>query len=176
MKPGFLIISAVAFFFSLSFSCNEGNYNTKNVNTNGSSPSPSVTIKKTPNPERLIEIILELQDEYVGESFGTEADEGFTDDELNDFKNNGILNKIEKRLREDKNFTAVAEAIKNISPDKQQELLDKARKTYKQTWRQLELNPKRDSKEDLLKGQTDAGQEAEKMIAQKVVHLVNEML
>jgi hypothetical protein len=71
-------------------------------------------------------------------------------------------------LRKDKEFTNVVLALKASPPHEQQKLLDAALNTRRPTWAELGRIDRQ--------GQTEAGQEAEKMIAEAIVNLVKELL
>lgn len=142
------------------------------VDASSTLPPPSSKVK----PERLIDIIKQLQMEYVGESFGLESGQCFTDVDFNKFIRVKKTAEIVERLRNDRDFIAVVTAIRDMKSEDRSALLDKARLTYKKTWRELRLDPRSASADQLRKGQTDAGQKAERLIAQAVVDLVSRMI
>lgn len=116
----------------------------------------------------LIEIIKQKQKKYVKESYGEAANQCFTDIDLKKFKKSDKIQIIIDELKNDKRFIAAVSALNNLPPDEQQELLDSAMSTYKPTWAELG--------EISRKGQTDAGQEAEKLIAEAVVNLIKKVM
>jgi len=127
-------------------------------------------------PERLINIIEQVQREHVRDSIGTAPNECFTDSDLRVFRNNQIAAQSVGGLRNDQDFIAVVHAIKNMNTEEQLYLLDRGQKTYRRTWQELHLNPNISSADELRKGQTVAGQEAERLIAEAVIQLVKQMI
>jgi hypothetical protein len=128
------------------------------------------------NPERLIDIIKQLQMEFVRESFGLESGECFTDVDLSKFMREKKTAEIVRRLNNDKDFLALVNVIREMKSEDRSALLDKAQKTFKKTWRELRLDPQAASADKLREGQTDAGQKAERLIAQTVVNLVRQVI
>jgi hypothetical protein len=112
------------------------------------------------DPKMLIDIIKDQQRQYVRESYGEAASECFTDDDLQKFKRKEITNTVREILKRNNEYLAIVIAFKKLNSVAQQKLLDDARNTYQQTWAEMG----RISRE----GQTDAGQAAEKMIANEV--------
>jgi hypothetical protein len=125
-------------------------------------------IQSQVNPEDLIKIIKDQQASYVKESWGTEGYQCFTDVDYNNFINSKIPEKVLINLKKDNKFIDVVLAIKQMPSSKWQELKELCLKTYKPTWAEQGSISR--------SGQTDAGQKAEKMIAQTVVKLVVELL
>lgn len=120
------------------------------------------------NAEALTELILSIQKRYVRESSGERASQCFTDIDLNNFHSTDVPKTIANDLRRDNKFLAIVRSIQNLNSPQRTELLDKAASTYQPTWAQLGKIDRR--------GQTDAGQQAQKEIADTVVGLVKEML
>jgi len=143
-----------------------------NANATALPPSPSPKV----NPERLIDIISQLQVEYVRESFGLESGQCFTDVDFKTFMHEKTTDKIVEGLRRDQDFIAVVNAIRDMNTEHRSALLNRARRHYKSTWAELGLDPRTTSANELRRGQTDAGQQAEKLIAQAVVDLVRQMI
>jgi hypothetical protein len=149
--------------------------NTANKNTAPSlvPPSPTTTASTPvqtpalPKPEALSEIILREQRNNVRESYGELRGQNFSDEDLEDFKKTGKLKAILARLKTDGEFLDVVLAIKSMPATEKQKLLNKAENTYKPTWEQM-------GKVDRA-GQTTAGQQAERMIAEGIVNLVKEL-
>ncbi len=169
------------FFSGLNLSCNSSPSNESNNPKNSNlpsveSPSPTGTLSPTTKPDRLIEIIKELQKEFVRESYGVYDGQNFTDEDLNDFINRKKTDEIEKRLKSSNDFAATIAVIREMPPAEQEKLLNMARQTYKETWGQKGLDPAVTPPDTLRKYQTDAGQEAEKMIAKTVVNLATKMI
>jgi hypothetical protein len=144
------------------------------VNANSTSPPPLPSPKV--NPERLIDIISQLQVEYVRESFGLQSGQCFTDVDFKKFMHEKTPDKIVEGLRSDQDFIAVVNAIRDMNSERRSALLDRARGHYKRTWAELGLDPRTTSANELRRGQTDAGQQAEKLIAEAVVDLVRQMI
>jgi uncharacterized membrane protein YuzA (DUF378 family) len=151
------------------------NTNTANMNTAPSpvpaSPTPTASIAvptpTLPKPETLIEIIVKEQRDNVRESFGELRGQNFSVEDLQNFKKTGKLKAILARLKTDSEFLDVVLAIKRMPATERQKLLNKAENTYKPTWEQM-------GKVDRT-GQTTAGQDAERMIAEGIVNLVKEL-
>lgn len=139
-------------------------------------PSPSASVSRTVDPKRLIDKIKELQREYVRDSTGTEADQCFTADDFTQFKSDRKTAEIVERLQKDSDFKALLNSIKDMNPEQRGDLLDQALNKYRRTWSELHINPKTASAEEVLKGQSKAGSDAEKLIAQTVVDLVRKMI
>jgi hypothetical protein len=177
-----IVFSAVAVFILAA--CDDG---TKSMNS-ASTPSPQISPNPSPSPsesqtvslkvdpERLIAIIKQLQTEYVRDSIGVEAHECFTDDDFNQFISNKKTVEIVERLHKDNDFGNLVNAIRDLNSDSRSNLLNRALNTYRRTWSELHLNPNSASADELRKGQTRGGMQAEKLIAQTVVDLVRQML
>ena len=135
-------------------------------------PAPnSVVVQKTA-PERLIALIQSLQAEHVRDSYGLEGGQCFTAMDLKKFQADRVPAQIVARLRSDTDFIAIVNGLKSLPPTDRSALLARARATYKKTWADLGLDPRIAPADALRKGQTDAGQEAERSIARAVVDLV----
>jgi hypothetical protein len=111
----------------------------------------------------LITLIKSVQSKYVRESFGTRADQCFTDDDLATFHKNKTVEKIVKDLSGSTRMNAILSELKSIPVVQREEVLDKASSTFKPTWAQL-------GKIDRA-GQTEAGQTAEREIAEAITSL-----
>ena len=120
------------------------------------------------NQETLREIIAEQQRASVSESYGVLAHECFTQVALNEFIADGRPSEIAAALRTSKRFRAVVALLKEMPPEQRQSFLNTCRRPLRPTWSQLG----RISGE----GQTEAGQQAELLIAQAIVDLVNEFV
>jgi hypothetical protein len=136
-------------------------------------PSPTAAPK---NPERLIDLIRQLQHEHVRDSSGIQAGQCFTDNDLAKFKADKVTAEIVGHLKDDKDFSAAVDSIRAMDSGERTKLLDKARQTYKKTWAELGYDPATTPAAKLREGQTDAGQEAERLIAEAVVDLVRQKL
>jgi len=150
----------------------------KNIN----SPTPTPTVSNTPSanstatvtptlptvkPDKLIEIIKEQQEKNVKLSYNEAASQNFSDLDLANFIREKKTAKIAEELKRDNEFLDTVIAIKAMLPSERQRLLERALTMYKPTWAQLgRIAPA---------GQTEAGQKAEKMIAETVVNLVRDL-
>ncbi len=119
------------------------------------------------DPYELIKIIKEKQSRHVKQSYGTQAYESFTENDLKRFEEANIPLKIKRELKKDSRFLNIILSIKKLSPSGRQELVELAFSTYKRTWGEIG----RISKD----GQTDAGQLAEKMVSMEITNLVIEL-
>lgn len=137
------------------------------INSNN---TPLTTITPTPSiikPDKLIEIIKQQQGKTVRESHGEEASQNFSESDLANFIKEKKTTKIAEELKRDNEFIDIVFAIKAMPRNERQKLLERASNTYKPTWAQLgKIDPH---------GQTEAGQKAERMIADTVVNLVKEL-
>lgn len=126
---------------------------------------PVLLIRKSfSNPQQLIEYVKGKQKQYVRESYGEMAHQCFTDDDLDRFIHKRVVDRITQEIDNDPVFDDIVLAVKNLSEYEQAALLDSASKTYKPTWAQMgSIN---------IAGQTEAGQKAEKMIAEAICNLV----
>lgn len=132
-------------------------------------PKPSAIPRSTnAKPEELISIVQEQQRKNVRESYGELAHQCFTEDDLTRFVQTTTTERITGSLKRDPRFLDVVLAIRDMEPGERSTLLISADKPLRPTWAELE----RISRE----GQTEAGQEAEKMIATAIVTLVKELV
>ena len=119
-------------------------------------------------PEKIIRIIEERQRKHVRKSTGELAHESFTEDDLTQFIENKTPERITATLKTDKSFIEVAIAIKQLPASERETLLETGRNTFRPTWAELgRIDPE---------GQTDAGQEADKLIAEAIVQLTQELI
>lgn len=122
----------------------------------------------TVKPETLREIIEEQQKKNVRETHGIWAHQCFTDDDLNQFIQSGQPAKIARSLKGSKRFIAVVSALKKMPSAQRQKLLSSCRRPLRKTWAQLgRISPE---------GQTEAGQQAERLIADAIVGLVEQLI
>jgi hypothetical protein len=135
------------------------------ANAPGNSSGNS-TIKA--KPSKLADFIRTEQSKYVKESFGEEAYESFTQKDLDSFTKEKRPAQIVAELRHNNEFLDIVRAIKAMPPAERQRLLASSRELSHPTWRELG----RISRE----GQTDAGQQAERMIAKAIVAEVERLL
>lgn len=137
------------------------------------SPSPTSTIGGS---NKLVVIIEQQQRVYVGESSGLEAPDNFTTVRLDLFIRNGTVDEIVESLKVDPEFRKVVEDIRAMPPQERETVLREGGVAYSKTWEQLNLDPIIDTPEDLRRGQTRAGQTAQRMIAEGIVNLVRSLL
>jgi ribosomal protein S18 len=133
-------------------------------------PAPPVTISTSPSlpqPELLIIIIKREQHDNVRESYGEQRGQNFSEEDFARFVKEGKVADITVHLKTDREFLDVVLAIKRMPASDRQKLLDKGSSTHKQTWSEIgKISPE---------GQTDAGQKAERKIAEAIVNLVKEL-
>ena len=135
--------------------------------SSGAPISPSSLTSSPNKSNELLAIITQQQETFVDHPFG--------DKDLDEFNSKKTVYEITNNLKQEKNFQDVVSAIGQLPPSERQALLTKGSKIYKKTWEELDLIPGRNTQED-AKGQTVAGQNAEKQIAKAIVNLVNAML
>jgi hypothetical protein len=135
--------------------------NTPPVNSGNTPVPPNI------KPDKLIEIIKQQQEKNVRLSYGEEASQNFSSVDLANFVREKTTAKIAEELKGNNEFLDTVSAVKAMPPAERQKLLDRAAVTYKPTWAQLgKIDPS---------GQTEAGQRAERMIAEAIVNLVKEL-
>jgi hypothetical protein len=115
---------------------------------------------------KLSRIIKEQQKKYVKASYGTYDYQCFTDKDLEVFKKNNIPEKIASSLKQDKSFRNVIIWLKKMESTKKEQIFNQALDTYKKTWEEMGKISR--------EGQTNAGSEAEKSIAETIVRLAQE--
>ena len=131
---------------------------------NSSDPAVSAVVR----PERLQGVIQAEQKKYVRESYGQEAGQCFTQDDLDSFVKENRLLQIVAELRHSNDFLDLAVGIKMLAPSDRQHLLDASRGLSHPTWRELgRISPQ---------GQTDAGQKAELLIAGAIVAEIERLI
>jgi hypothetical protein len=120
------------------------------------------------NDPPLIKLIEKVQRQYVRLSYSPQGCCCYTTEELDKFKKNKTIDKIVASLRKDKNFLKIVTDLRSMPKDQLTKALGFAAQTYHPTWAEIgEISPK---------GQTDAGQEAERLIAEAIVGLARELL
>jgi hypothetical protein len=124
------------------------------------------------DPETLITTIRKKERDNVRESWGIRSDQCFTDVDLEKFKKRNAPAQVSAELQRDNGFIDVVLAIKAMLPNERQKLIDRAARTYHKTWAELALDPATTSPEQLRAGQTEAGQQAERMIAETIADLI----
>jgi|GEM_PF-3549005 hypothetical protein len=145
------------------------NGNNQNANNGGiaTGNANSVNVPNLPL-DKIIDIIKEQQTIFVKESYGENANQCFTDIDLQKFMAKEVPNTIRNNLQKSNEYLAIVIALKNMDPVKRQQLLSNAQNTFKPTWGEMG----RISRE----GQTDAGQSAEKLIAASIVDLTKNLM
>jgi hypothetical protein len=118
------------------------------------------------DPEALLKIIKNKQAKNVRESYGEFASQCFTDDDLSRFIREDRPSSIARGLKKDKSFLSVVGAIKKMHVAERKALFERALATYKLTWAELGKISR--------EGQTEAGQKAERLIAETIVNLAKE--
>jgi hypothetical protein len=119
-------------------------------------------------PSLLIEIIKNQQLSNVRKSYGEAAGQNFSDRDLNEFVRQGRDRAIADNLKNNNDFLTALLALKHMNPTDRQHLFTQSVTTYRQTWAELgRIDPK---------GQTEAGQEADKMIAKAIVELATDLI
>jgi hypothetical protein len=119
------------------------------------------------DPKKLVGIIKQQQHDNVKESHGEYVNQCFTDEDLKRFVEGKKTVEITKQLKKNNHFLETVLAVKKMRPSERQNLIDECLKISRPTWAELG----RISRE----GQTEAGQQAERMIAKAIVDLVEEL-
>ena len=116
----------------------------------------------------LIAIVRNEQRRAVRESYGENAGECFTDDDLAAFRTNRTAEQIVTRLRRDPQFLNVVAAIKALGSTEREDLLAAASAERRKTWRELGHISR--------EGQTEAGRQAETLVALAIVAEVQRLV
>ncbi len=124
------------------------------------------TMKKIEN--LLFQIIMEQQNLFVRKSYGETATECFTWEDLDRFKQENTIAKVQRNLRESGKFSDLVDMLAKLPERRRNDIYQKGRYVFKKTWAELG--------EITISGQTDAGQKAEKMIADTIVELAREQV
>jgi hypothetical protein len=116
----------------------------------------------------LLKLIRETQLTHVGISEGPEDYQCFTWEDLKESKASNVPAMVASTLRNDPEFLAVVDQIRQMTAADRNRLLHRASLTCKPTWARLgRITPE---------GQTVAGQQAELLLARAIVGLVRELL
>lgn len=136
----------------------------------GPAPAPAKPPEsaKLPDPQTLIATVKTEQLRAVRESYGENNGECFTDVDLTDFKANRVPEQVVATLRRNTQFIDVVLAIKALPSSEREDLLAAARAQRRKTWKELG----RVSRD----GQTEAGRQAETLIALAIVAEVQRLL
>jgi hypothetical protein len=129
-------------------------------------PAPAAPTANV-NPEELLELIKSHQQSEVKESYGEARGQNFSEEDLREFKTKNVPQAVADKLRHDSYFIDVVLAVKRMEPGARYKLLSAGMQTYKKTWAQLGGISR--------EGQTDAGHEAERLLAKAIVDLVKEL-
>jgi len=122
----------------------------------------NVTVSSSVLPSKLVDIIKEQQRQYVKASY-TENN-CFSVENLESFKKEKKQDQIVANLMHENSFIDLIISIKNMLPTDKQALLNECSKTARPTWGELGKISS--------EGQTDAGKEAETLIANAIVDQV----
>ncbi|MCB9292071.1 MAG: toxin-antitoxin system YwqK family antitoxin [Lewinellaceae bacterium] len=117
--------------------------------------------------QAFIKTIREKQSRYVGQSCGTWAYECFTDQDYKRFNAQNMPAVVRSELLAEPAFASLALSIKRLPAGVWPQLRQRGLSTFKPTWAQLGRIS--------CEGQTEAGQVAEKRVAQAVVRAAEEM-
>ena len=129
--------------------------------------TPIPTIPST-SPQQLLNIIETAQRINVRESWGELAYQCFTDADLNVFIKNNKPEAIAEQVARTREFIEVVMSIKHLSQNESENLLNSSTKPLRQTWAQIGMISR--------EGQTEAGQQAEIIIAQAIVQKTKTLL
>ncbi|HRQ30450.1 MAG TPA: hypothetical protein PLU49_10285 [Saprospiraceae bacterium] len=127
-------------------------------------------MKEVSDPfHELFECIKENQTKYVKLSTGNLDYNCYTEIDLNNFHSNEIPKEIEHKLQSDTKFLALVMVIKKLSSEQWGKLKSEAKLIHKPTFSEAG-GIKADGS-----AQSEAGQQAEKIIAETIVNLVSEI-
>jgi hypothetical protein len=121
-------------------------------------------------PADLLDTIRGEQRKNVKKSTGIEADQCFTNVDLERFESAGQPSKVASGLKGSPAFRKLAEEVKKMPPGDRKALLDSARKISHPTWAEQGRITSDGS------GQTEAGQRAELLIANAIVDALVELM
>ncbi len=127
---------------------------------------PEMNMKKV--APLLITIIQEQQDRFVEKSWGESAPECFTWNNLKRFKQENTIPQVQTNLRRSGKFSDLVDMLAQLPETRRNDVFQEGRDTFKETWEKIG--------KVTIEGQTDAGQQAEKMIAEAVVELAREQV
>jgi len=130
-------------------------------------PQPSTSPTPTVDPKELLEIIQSTQRSEVRESWGKWMGENFSDEDLKTFREKNVPQSVTERLKHNSYFIDVVLAIKRMRPGDREKLLDDGKRTRRKTWAELGGISR--------EAQTEAGRQAEELLAQAIVNLVREL-
>lgn len=117
------------------------------------------------DPVSLIEVIKIKQKRHVKQSFH----EGncYTLEDLDELRNGDVLETMAKNLRENPDFQKIVSEIRKMPAENWNNLKQEAQSVFSPTWQDREaVGPP---------GQTQAGQDGEKLVGKTIVDLVTQM-
>ena len=136
--------------------------------------SASVGIAQTPATppaeRKLIELITREQRNNVKKSTGTFDYQCFTDANLATFKSSNRPQKIVETLKADSRFKALVEEFRAMPEAARKDAFNHARKVCQPSWAEMGYIDKEGN------GQTEAGQQAQLMVAAAIVDAIQNML
>lgn len=109
----------------------------------------------------MTKIIKEQQRIFVRDSYGESATECFTWEDLDRFKQENNIAKVQRNIAESGKFSDLIDMLVELPERRRNDVYQVGRYIFKKTWAELG--------EITAEGQTDAGQKAEKMIADAIV-------
>jgi hypothetical protein len=127
-------------------------------------------IAEVVSPEKqLIATIENYQARYIQKSTGTEEYNSVTSEDLARFYDRKTPKKIKDRLSEDTEFLGLVLALKELSPQSWGKIKSSALDVYKPTYSEVGGAQPDGS------AQTEAGQEAEKLVSETIVDLASKL-
>lgn len=120
------------------------------------------------NPYALLDLIHREERASIRESWGEEHAQCFTWDDLKEFQQKEIHNRVATGLKTSNEFKAIIRALRNLPYIDREALLQRARGAFRPTWAELG----RISRE----GTTEAGQKAGKLLAGAIADAAVELL
>jgi hypothetical protein len=116
----------------------------------------------------LADVVRKYQRQNVRESYGELAHECFTWDDLSLFTRTKKATRIAEGLKRSRAFLQVVVALRNMPSEDRDKLFKACRRPLRPTWAQLgRITPE---------GQTDAGVQAEQLIADAIVDLAQRLV
>jgi len=116
----------------------------------------------------LLDIIKTQQIANVRQSYGERAGQNFSDHDLKQFIRQDRAKIIANEIKQIKDYLEVVLAIKHMNPTARNNLYTRAYQTYRPTWTEL-------GRIDSM-GQTESGQEADRMVARAIVEMTQDLL
>ena len=111
----------------------------------------------------LQDVVRWQQQKHIRKSIGELANECFTDADFAAFRAGDIPRQIVTGLRKTEDFKVIAAELRKLSPDRLTEAVSQVRRIARPTWRQMGFIDREG------RGQTEAGHQAELMIAAAIV-------